>query len=97
MAPVTDPPIESLGTLGQSLAALGFRAQVQDYAPEVFGNFVVRFEKHGRELTITRDRGQFILGGDRATLEPVGLWRAFESATELEEPLIRWLKGGGDV
>jgi hypothetical protein len=95
MASAAHPPIEALGSLGQALCALGYTATVDQYAAENFGDFVVRFRKQGRDLVISRDRGQFTLAGDRAKLEPAGLWRAFDSAAELQEPLLAWLARSG--
>jgi hypothetical protein len=56
------------------------------------GDFVVVFYDGRQDITLTRDRGQFIVGGpDRSSLEEAGLWRAFDTAQELLPHLTKWL------
>jgi hypothetical protein len=63
-----------------------------EYSEQAFGNFVVTFRSEELEITLTRDRGQFMVAGsDRDALEAAGLWRAFDSAQDLLPPLSRWL------
>jgi hypothetical protein len=57
-----------------------------------FGNFVVTFRSERREITLTRDRGQFMVSGsDRNSLESAGLWRAFDTPQDLLPHLSSWL------
>ena len=44
-----------------------------------------------RTLTITCDRGQLMLGGERLELEAHDLWRAFDSFPDFEGTVIRYL------
>lgn len=84
--------IESaLGSLTNDLADLGYVATA-DQPSASFGDFLVRFEGKRNSFAIARDRGQFIVHGDRTELEPIGLWRAFDLVTELEPPLLSWLR-----
>jgi hypothetical protein len=50
------------------------------------GNFVLRFAG-ASEVEIVRDRSQFIVSGDRAVLEPFGLWRAFDDVAQFSSAL----------
>jgi hypothetical protein len=85
----------ALAPLASTLAAAQLTPSGWEYS-DSFGNFLVAFRGSGRELTLNRDRGQFIVGGpDRDSLEAAGLWRAFDTAEELLPPLARWL-GQGD-
>ncbi|MCA9230024.1 MAG: hypothetical protein KDA57_05205 [Planctomycetales bacterium] len=42
-------------------------------------------------LTITCDRGQLFLGGERSELEGHGLWKTFDSFPDFEDAVIRFL------
>jgi hypothetical protein len=83
--------------LSDSLALLdraGFVAERCTFAPESFGNYVVIFRRGDRTIDVTRDRGQYLIGGlDRRTLESLGLWRALESKDQLAAGLRAILAG----
>ena len=81
----------ALKPLTPALAAAHLLPSGWEYS-DSFGNFLVAFRGSGREITLTRDRGQFIVGGsDRTSLEKAGLWRAFDTAQELLPHLASWL------
>jgi hypothetical protein len=46
------------------------------FSPEAFGNFLVSFTGGKSGLDITRDRGEYFLGGNRQLLQQIGYWRA---------------------
>ena len=86
------PPVSSaLGDLLPALAELGFSPSLDRFSPESFGNFLVTFSGP-LEFSIARDRGQLIVDGGKARLEPLGLWRAFNGTNELSVPLLVWLR-----
>jgi hypothetical protein len=90
----TELPVEiqrALEPLAPALAAAHLLPSKWE-SSDSFGNFLVAFRSSHREITLTRDRGQFIVGGsDRASLEEAGLWRAFDTAQELLPHLVAWL------
>ena len=96
---MTELPAEiqhALGPFAPTLAAAHLLPSGWEYS-DSFGNFLVAFRGSGREFTLTRDRGQFIVGGpERTSLEEAGLWRAFDTAQELIPYLARWLGQGDD-
>ena len=91
---ITELPVEvqgALAPLAPALTAAQLFPSGWEYS-DSFGNFLVAFRGPGREITLTRDRGQFIVGSsDRASLEEAGLWRAFDTAQELLPYLAKWL------
>ena len=44
-----------------------------------------------RKLTITADKGQLFVEGDRAELEAAGLWKAFDDNQEFESSVLKFL------
>jgi hypothetical protein len=42
-------------------------------------------------LTITADRGQLMMGGDREQLAPHGLWRAFDDPDAFRQAVLRYV------
>jgi hypothetical protein len=59
------------------------------YSEQCFGDWVV--ELTGRKsFRLVRDRSQYMVGGDRASLEPAGLWRAFDDRDEFVRLVVRW-------
>ena len=88
------PPsvVADLGKLPAALSDVGFTPQSCKYSPTDFGNFTVVFGSGNRSFLLSRDRGQFIVGGERGALEPAGLFRSFDSVASLHQPLLAWLK-----
>jgi len=58
------------------LSAAGLELKSFQFNPEAFGNFLVCFSGGKFGLDITRDRGEYFLGGDRQLLQKLGYWRA---------------------
>ena len=81
---------DALGSLIGALASLGYRP-VSSNTSDSFGDFLLRYEKGTKSFAITRDRGQFMVQGEKAELEEADLWRAFSSVAELQGPLLSWL------
>ena len=86
-----EPVAVDLAELLPRFAALGCVPTRGEYDHASFGNYFVDFESPSRSFRITRDRSQYILGGDRAGLEPAGLWRAFDSQVEFADAVVAWL------
>jgi len=71
------------------LELLGYRVVRSQCDETVFGNWVI--DLVGRtNLRIVRDRGQFLLEGTRSSLEPSGLWRAFDDRARFAELLFAY-------
>jgi len=43
-------------------------------------------------ISITKDRGQWQLDAARAVLEPIGLWKAFDSDEAFSKAVERYLR-----
>lgn len=54
---------------------------------------VVIFRNGEIELKIIKDRGQWILDGEREELEKYGCWKAFDSTSEFIEKILK-VSGG---
>ena len=85
------PVKDDLGDVLALLASEGLEPAACQFSPEAFGNYVVQFQGSNCALEITRDRSQYFLGGNRRTLESLGLWRALDSMQELEDGLRIYL------
>jgi hypothetical protein len=82
---------ESLGAVVGALAAEGFDpVAVQESSS--FGDFAVTFSNGHHNVMLCRDRGQYIIQGERAVLEPVGLWQTFSGWHGFLPPLLAWLR-----
>jgi hypothetical protein len=81
-----------LAAILPELLAMGFTPIRSQYTHSSFGNYFVDFAGTVRPLRIIRDRGQYIVGGKRDELEPVGLWQAFNSRDEFARKLLSWLR-----
>ena len=77
------PVMEDLANVLPQLAGAGLEVRSCQFSPEVFGNYLVCLARGTFTLNISRDRGQYILGGNRQLLERLGYWRALESKQEL--------------
>jgi hypothetical protein len=86
----------AIAALSPVLMAAHLSPVACQYSEQAFGNFVVTFRGQRGEITLIRDRGQFIVkASDRDSLERAGLWRAFDTAQELLPPLSKWLLRSG--
>ena len=77
------PVREDLANILPQLLGAGLEVKSCQFSPETFGNYLVCFASGTFTLDITRDRGQYILGGNRQLLQQLGYWRALESKQEL--------------
>jgi len=81
----------ALAPLMPVLTAAGLSPVRWVYSETSFGNFAVDFLRLDRVITLTRDRGQFMLSGDdRKSMEAAGLWRAFDLAEDMLPHLSKW-------
>ena len=85
------PVRQDLGDVLAQLASEGLEPAACQFNQEAFGNYVVQFQGGNVALEITRDRSQYFLGGNRRTLDSLGLWRALESKQELTSGLRTYL------
>ena len=70
---------------------------VHVHVSQSFGNFFATFSKQGSALTVTRDRGQFLISGSsNSELEANGLWRAFSGPAPIAAALQKWF-GSSDA
>jgi hypothetical protein len=92
MSALPDPVVRALGEVLQDLEARGFMPRLDSYSPESLGNFSVTFCKGQESLLLTSDRGQLRVGGGITKLSELGLWRAFDSPSDLREPLRAWIE-----
>ena len=72
------------GELIAKLASQGILEVASHYDGGTFGNYHVEFAGPSGKFSITRDRCQYLLGGDLGRLRSLGLMRAFGSLAELE-------------
>jgi hypothetical protein len=72
------PPLvqKDLAEVLPVLSAAGLELRSCQFSPEAFGNFLVCFSGGKYGLDITRDRGEYFLGGNRQLLQELGYWRA---------------------
>ena len=90
---MVEPEIRAdVGLLLDRLCGLGFRVAATRYDAEAFGNWYVDLVGP-RALRLSKDRSQFMVRGDRQSLEPAGLWRGFDDLEEFSRRVLAW--GGG--
>jgi hypothetical protein len=83
----------ALAPLESTLGAAQLLPTSWEYSEKAFGNFAVVFQGSGRNFSLVRDRGQFMVSGPgRQELEGAGLWKAFDTTHELLPSLARWLR-----
>lgn len=83
--------IEGLEPLAALLAEFGYIPS-SFIESQSFCDFQVNFTGLAGSVSITRDRSQFMVDGNRKILEPAGLWQVFSTAESLAVPLAAWLK-----
>lgn len=79
-----------LGLLFRELHSLGYHIENTQYDVYNFGNYLVVFIGPC-PFDLVRDRGQYIVQADKDELVNAGLWRTFNSVSELHPKLIEWL------
>jgi hypothetical protein len=88
-----EPEIRAdVGPMLDQLAAYGYRLESSTYSPECFGNWVIQL-KGPRAIRLFKDRSQFMVSGDRSTLDEVGLSRAFDDPEEFSKLVLAWAAG----
>jgi hypothetical protein len=78
-----------IGDLLDRLDHLGFRVVDARYFPESFGNWQVELVG-SCAFRLFKDRSQFMIDADRRSLEPAGLWRAFDDRDEFTRRVLAW-------
>jgi hypothetical protein len=62
------------------------------YDAQVFGHYYVYLVGSGGGLQITRDRGQYLIGGDEDHLRQLGLFRTFDDMTEFRKAVLAYAR-----
>jgi hypothetical protein len=88
---LVEPVALDLAELLPQLAAHGFHPGRCEYAPDVFGNYLVDFSAPTKSFRLIRDRSQYMLEGDQEELRDAGLFRAFDDKKEFQSALLSWL------
>lgn len=82
--------IKDFDILERSMKTLGFK--VIKAKTGTMDSGVVVLANQEKLIEITKDRGQWMIAGDKNKLESMDLWRAFEDTEEFKENLIKYLK-----
>lgn len=78
-----------IGFLLDELSTLGYHVVGSQYSAECFGNWAA--DLNGPvAFRLAKDRGRFLVDGDRRMLEPAGLWQAFEDRAEFARRVLVW-------
>lgn len=86
------PILAKLGGLCAQLHDRGYTAATWRHDEAAMGSFLVRFHRSDSdELVVVCDRGQLTVEGNRALLEPHGLWRVFDEAADFADTLMRFV------
>ena len=86
--------VADLAGLLSKLEVAGYHAAASEYS-QSFGNYLVKLVGEERWFWITRDRGQYSVGGPpKEELESAGLWRTFDDKAQFERDLLTWLSRG---
>lgn len=83
--------LEDIGPIITTLLAHGYSVVEDSYDAQQFGDYQVRFIGKARTFDIVKDRGQFMLYGKRDELEPIGLWRAYNTPEEFCRDVLKWV------
>jgi hypothetical protein len=81
-----------VGELLDRLEQRGYRVTRAEYFPESFGDWEVDIVGP-TEFSLVKDRSQFMVGADRASLERAGLWRGFDDRDEFARLVLAWAAG----
>jgi hypothetical protein len=87
--------IDDFDDLLSEISKFGYSIASYSEEPRSFGDFVVTISKGERSHTISCDRSQLMLKGERYELEPFGLWKAFDSKEEFKNALIAFFTKTG--
>ena len=88
---IPQPITDDLAPLVAKLEQAHYRPGDAQFS-DSFGSYRVEFSGPSARFRIVRDRSQYYIDGlPRNTLEPAGLWRAFDDRAEFEVQLLSWL------
>ena len=80
------------GPLLSELQASGLRVTDSRYDAKVFGNYYVDLVGARGWLRVTRDRGQYLIGGDDDRPGKLGLFRAFDDMIEFRKAVLAYAR-----
>ena len=84
------PEIQTdVGTLLDHLADRGYVVIASQCDSQTFGNWFVDLGGPST-FRILKDRGQYIVEADRSSLDPFGLFRAFDDPIEFSKCVLKW-------
>ena len=78
-----------LAPVTAALAGMGFRLVASEAGTMDSGS--ARYSDGVAEVIVWKDRSQWLIGDERASLEPLGCWRAFDDVTESCHALARYV------
>lgn len=87
---MSDKERQWLESIERAMTTLGFRLIDAERGPMDSGT--ADFTDDDITVGIIRDRSQWMLKGERKDLEPLGLSRAYDSASEFVEALKRYVR-----
>ena len=91
MATMVPPQIRrEIGRLLDALGAAGYRVGKSVFDADCFGDWYVDL-RGPRRFRLTKDRGQYMIGGPEDELRDQGLFRAFDDRDEFERSVLLWL------
>ena len=76
-----------LAPVTAAMAGMGFRLVASEAGTMDSG--AARYSDGVAEVIVWKDRSQWLIGDERASLEPLGCWRAFDDVTEFCNALAR--------
>jgi hypothetical protein len=81
--------LADVGPLLADLEEIGYRVVASQYDRECFGNWVVDLAGPN-VFRITKDRSQYLVDADKASLDRAGLCHAFDDRAEFARLLLAW-------
>jgi hypothetical protein len=92
MSPEPNRYFSEIEELVDALAGLGFPLVRYSEEPRAFNNFYADFSNGSVCFRVIRDRSQFMVDGEKRTLELSGLWKAFDNQSTFEQALLKWVR-----
>jgi hypothetical protein len=85
----------NLAPVTAAMAAMGFRLVAAEAGTMDSGS--ARYSDDLTEVIVWKDRSQWFIGDERAVLEPLGFFRAFDDVAEFCEALARYVTARHDA
>ena len=85
----------NLAPVTAAMAGIGFRLVTSEAGTMDSG--AARYSDGVTEVIVWKDRSQWFIGDDRAVLEPMGLFRAFDGVAEFCDAIARYVTARHDA